>query len=197
MVLICYKQVDNSVKIWWLVSFVIKLFVNNKKLPVSVLTEPPYVVKEQGYAGFLINVDIYFKGLPDNDAGKKVSFLSSCRCQARWKWLFLTWLRWLKWADVIMRRNRLTLFCSFLLERDLSKRFRLLLKFVHLSLIWIYQQKNGGKYELLCFHQKSFNCRSRQRKSRSNLIVFLVQLLQSRQIPPPPKKLVPIHPSNL
>ena len=86
MVLICYKQVDNSVKIWWLVSFVIKLFVNNKKLPVSVLTEPPYVVKEQGYAGFLINVDIYFKGLPDNDAGKKVSFLSSCRCQARWKW---------------------------------------------------------------------------------------------------------------
>ena len=74
MVLICYKQVDNSVKIWWLVSFVIKLFVNNKKLPVSVLTEPPYVVKEQGYAGFLINVDIYFKGLPDNDAGKKVSF---------------------------------------------------------------------------------------------------------------------------
>jgi transcription initiation factor IIF auxiliary subunit len=37
------------------------------------LKEPPYVVKEQGYAGFTIFLEIFFKGLPDNDPGRSVS----------------------------------------------------------------------------------------------------------------------------
>jgi transcription initiation factor IIF auxiliary subunit len=37
-----------------------------------VLTEPPYVVKEQGYAGFTILIEVFFKGVPDNDNARKV-----------------------------------------------------------------------------------------------------------------------------
>ncbi len=37
-----------------------------------VLTKEPFVVKEEGYAGFEIPVEIYFKGLHDNDQAKKV-----------------------------------------------------------------------------------------------------------------------------
>ncbi len=30
------------------------------------------MIKEEGYAGFLINVEVYFKGLQDHDKAKKV-----------------------------------------------------------------------------------------------------------------------------
>ncbi len=39
---------------------------------LSVLTKQPFLVKEQGWAGFEILVEIYFKGLPDSDKARKV-----------------------------------------------------------------------------------------------------------------------------
>ena len=41
---------------------------------MTVLHKPPFRVKERGYATFDINVELYFKGLPDNDKAKKVVF---------------------------------------------------------------------------------------------------------------------------
>jgi len=41
--------------------------------PRRVLDRQPFVVKEEGYAGFVIKVEIYFKGLPENDKNRKVS----------------------------------------------------------------------------------------------------------------------------
>lgn len=41
-------------------------------IPLSVLDKPPYRIKEQGYAGFEIYVDLYFKGLSDSDSARKV-----------------------------------------------------------------------------------------------------------------------------
>lgn len=38
---------------------------------ISVLTEPPYAVQEQGYAGFELPIDIYFKNKEDP---KKIRF---------------------------------------------------------------------------------------------------------------------------
>lgn len=39
---------------------------------IPVLKEPPFLVKEQGYAGFTILVEIYFKGVNDGDTEKMV-----------------------------------------------------------------------------------------------------------------------------
>ena len=38
-----------------------------------VLREPPFVVKEEGYAGFEIGIEIYFKGVKESDQARKVS----------------------------------------------------------------------------------------------------------------------------
>ena len=40
--------------------------------PKRVLYRPPFRVKEEGYAGFILNVEIYFKGLPSGDSAKMV-----------------------------------------------------------------------------------------------------------------------------
>ena len=40
--------------------------------PKRVLYRPPFRVKEEGYAGFLVNIEIYFKGLPSGDSAKMV-----------------------------------------------------------------------------------------------------------------------------
>lgn len=37
-----------------------------------VLKEPPFVVREQGYAGFTIYIEIFFKGVPEGDEARKV-----------------------------------------------------------------------------------------------------------------------------
>ena len=37
-----------------------------------MLTKEPFVVKEEGYAGFEIPVEIHFRGLAENDKAKKV-----------------------------------------------------------------------------------------------------------------------------
>ena len=37
-----------------------------------MLKRPPFVVKEEGYAGFEIFVELFLKGLPDTDPAKKV-----------------------------------------------------------------------------------------------------------------------------
>merc|ERR1711953_702800 len=42
--------------------------------PVRTFREPPFVVKESGYGNFEILVEIYFKGLSDKDAIRKISF---------------------------------------------------------------------------------------------------------------------------
>ena len=44
-------------------SYVSKLF--------SVIREPPFVIKESGYAGFEILVDFYFKGLSEKDTARR------------------------------------------------------------------------------------------------------------------------------
>ena len=38
---------------------------------ISVLREPPFVIKESGYAGFEIMVDFYFKGLSEKDSARR------------------------------------------------------------------------------------------------------------------------------
>ena len=40
--------------------------------PKRVLYRPPFRVKEEGYAGFMVNIEIYFKGLPSGDSAKMV-----------------------------------------------------------------------------------------------------------------------------
>ena len=40
--------------------------------PKRVLYKPPFRVKEEGYAGFVVNIEIYFKGLPSGDSAKMV-----------------------------------------------------------------------------------------------------------------------------
>ena len=37
-----------------------------------VLHRPPFRVKEEGYAGFMINIEIYFRGVPFGDSAKMV-----------------------------------------------------------------------------------------------------------------------------
>ena len=51
-----------------LVVYLHDTFTNPKK----VLYRPPFRVKEEGYAGFMVNVEIYFKGLPSGDSAKSV-----------------------------------------------------------------------------------------------------------------------------
>ena len=38
--------------------------------PTQIFTEPPYVIKRSGWAGFPILVEFYFKGLSENDSAK-------------------------------------------------------------------------------------------------------------------------------
>ena len=40
--------------------------------PKRVLFQPPFRVKGEGYAGFMVNVEIYFKGLPSYAPAKMV-----------------------------------------------------------------------------------------------------------------------------
>lgn len=42
--------------------------------PRRVLKEPPYVVKEQGYAGFILPIEIYFKNKSDEPKKKAFSY---------------------------------------------------------------------------------------------------------------------------
>lgn len=49
-----------------------KKFDINSSVPLPVLTKPPFIVKEEGWAGFEIMLEIYFKGLPENDPARKV-----------------------------------------------------------------------------------------------------------------------------
>ena len=37
----------------------------------SVMREPPFLIKESGYAGFEILVDFYFKGLSEKDGARR------------------------------------------------------------------------------------------------------------------------------
>ena len=43
-------------------------FSNSKR----VFPQPPFRVKEEGYAGFMIDIHIYFKGFPSGDNAKMV-----------------------------------------------------------------------------------------------------------------------------
>ena len=43
-------------------------FSNSKR----VFNHPPFRVKEEGYAGFMIDIEIYFKGFPSGDNAKMV-----------------------------------------------------------------------------------------------------------------------------
>lgn len=47
------------------------IYYTSYLLTISVLTEPPYAVQEQGYAGFELPIDIYFKNKEDP---KKIRF---------------------------------------------------------------------------------------------------------------------------
>ena len=51
-----------------LVVYLHETFSNHKR----VFHRPPFRVKEEGYAGFLVNIEIYFKGLPNGDSAKMV-----------------------------------------------------------------------------------------------------------------------------
>ena len=56
-------------------SYVEKLVVNLHDTfsnPKRVLHRPPFRVKEEGYAGFMVFIEIYFKGLPSGDSAKMV-----------------------------------------------------------------------------------------------------------------------------
>ena len=56
-------------------SYVEKLVVNLHDTfsnPKRVLHRPPFRVKEEGYAGFMVFIEIYFKGVPNGDSGKMV-----------------------------------------------------------------------------------------------------------------------------
>ena len=37
-----------------------------------VFHRPPFIVKDEGYAGFTVTIEIYFRGLPSGDSGKMV-----------------------------------------------------------------------------------------------------------------------------
>ena len=56
-------------------SYVEKLVVNLHNTfsnPKRVLHRPPFRIKEEGHAGFMVFIKIYFKGLPIGDSHKMV-----------------------------------------------------------------------------------------------------------------------------
>lgn len=85
-----------------------------------MLTKNPFRVKEKGYAGFEIFVDVYFKGLSESDSAKKVSWLMErtfCKNDLlestfiwNFRWPFSTTCSWrqpsLSWATIRIVRTQ-------------------------------------------------------------------------------------------